>query len=86
MKAVLEGKPKTAAEYYEVADFFASHPNPALVRQAVDGAAAIEPSDPRLPYYRGVALILECGTSVRPDISSTSTSDAPRRNAGTTCP
>ncbi|MGH9733920.1 MAG: tetratricopeptide repeat protein [Candidatus Acidiferrales bacterium] len=59
LTAVLQGKPKTVAEYYEVANFFASHPNPALVQQAVDGAAAIEPSDPRLLYYRAVALILE---------------------------
>lgn len=59
LKAVLQSKPKTVAEYYEVADFFASHPNPQLVQQSVDGAAAIAPSDLRLLYYRGVVLILE---------------------------
>lgn len=59
LKAVLQAKPKTVTEYYEVADFFASHPNPELLQQAVEGAAAIAPSDPRLLYYRGVALALE---------------------------
>lgn len=58
LKAVLQAQPKTVAEYYEIADFFASHPNPELLQQAVDGAAAIAPSDPRLLYYRGVALTL----------------------------
>ncbi|HTU32620.1 MAG TPA: tetratricopeptide repeat protein [Candidatus Acidoferrum sp.] len=59
LKAVLQSKPKTVAEYYEVADFFASHPDPALLQQAVDGAATIAPSDPRLLYYHGVTLALE---------------------------
>lgn len=59
LKAVLQSKPKSVAEYYEVADFFASHPNSELLQQAVDGAATIAPSDPRLLYYRGVALILD---------------------------
>lgn len=59
LRKVLAAKPNRVDEYYEVADFFASHVNPALVQQAVDGAASIAPSDPRLAYYRGVILVIE---------------------------
>lgn len=58
LKAALQDKPKTVQEYFELADFFASHPDPALEQQAIDGAAAIAPSDPRLLYYRGVVLAI----------------------------
>lgn len=58
LKALLQQKLKTVEEYYELADFFASHPDPTLEQQAIDGAAAIAPSDPRLLYYRGVVLVL----------------------------
>lgn len=58
LKSLLQQKLKTAEEYYELADFFASHPDPTLEQQAIDGAAAIAPSDPRLLYYRGVVLVL----------------------------
>jgi tetratricopeptide (TPR) repeat protein len=59
MKAVLQDKPKTVEEYFELADFFASHPDAALEQRAIDGAVAIAPSDPRLLYYRGVVLALQ---------------------------
>jgi uncharacterized protein HemY len=59
LKAVLQEKPKTVGEYYEVADFFASHADPTSLEQAIDGAASIAPSDPRLAYYRGVVLAIE---------------------------
>ncbi len=58
LKTVLQQKPKRVEEYYEAADFFATRQNAALVAQAVEGAAAIAPSDPRLLYYRGVSLVL----------------------------
>lgn len=59
LKALLQEKLKTVGEYYEIADFFASHPDPTLEQEAIDGAASIAPSDPRLPYYRGVVLVLQ---------------------------
>lgn len=58
LKSLLQEKLKTVDEYYELADFFASHPDPTLEQQAIDGAAAIAPSDPRLLYYKGVVLAL----------------------------
>jgi tetratricopeptide (TPR) repeat protein len=59
LREVLAAKPNRVDEYYEVADFFASHVNAAMVQQAVDGVTAIAPSDPRLPYYRGVILVIQ---------------------------
>ncbi|HEV2388875.1 MAG TPA: tetratricopeptide repeat protein [Candidatus Acidoferrales bacterium] len=59
LRRVLEAKPVRVDEYYEVADYFASRGNAAMVQQAVDGASAVTPSDPRLAYYRGVILAIE---------------------------
>jgi tetratricopeptide (TPR) repeat protein len=56
---VLAGDPTQPAEYYEIADFYAGHQNPAQVQRAIDGAMRIAPNDPRLSYYKGVVLVLE---------------------------
>jgi tetratricopeptide (TPR) repeat protein len=44
--------------YMEVADFYRDRGDAAHMRVAVDAAAKLAPGDPRLDYYRGVALVL----------------------------
>lgn len=57
-RALVE-EPTGVAEYYEVADHYASRNNAAEMIPAVEGAARIDPNDPRLGYYRGVILAIE---------------------------
>src|SRR5260370_9435715 len=45
--------------YFEIALFFQHHAPPADLELAIQGAAAIDPADPRLDYFRGVAKFLE---------------------------
>lgn len=55
---VLAAKPKTLEPYFEAADFFARENKPAGMEEAIQAAAEENASDPRLSYYRGVALVL----------------------------
>jgi tetratricopeptide (TPR) repeat protein len=52
-------KPARIQPYFEIASFFQHRGRPADLKQAVEGAASIDPADPRLDYFRGVALFLE---------------------------
>jgi tetratricopeptide (TPR) repeat protein len=45
--------------YLEVADYYADRGDSEHLQQAVEAAAKAAPSDHRLSYYRGVALVLE---------------------------
>jgi tetratricopeptide (TPR) repeat protein len=52
-------RPERVGPYFEVADFFESSGNARQIESAIKAASQIEPTDPRLSYYRGVAEIME---------------------------
>jgi tetratricopeptide (TPR) repeat protein len=58
-RQLLQQKPRHIQPYFEIARFFQHHGRPADVELAIQGAAPIDPADPRLDYFRGVALFLE---------------------------
>jgi tetratricopeptide (TPR) repeat protein len=58
-RKVLEQRPQRIQPYFEIARFFQHHGRPADLELAIQGAAAIDPADPRLDYFRGVAKFLE---------------------------
>jgi tetratricopeptide (TPR) repeat protein len=58
IRQVLSAKPNTADPYFESADFFAARNQATDVQTAVQSAARVTPSDPRLAFYRGVAGVL----------------------------
>ena len=57
-KQVLAAKPKKLDPYFEVADFYVTLDRPADVETAVQAAAAVDPNDPRIGFYRGVEGVL----------------------------
>jgi tetratricopeptide (TPR) repeat protein len=57
-KQVLAAKPKKVEPYFEAANFYVRQNNPAELNAAIDGAAAVNPNDPRLAFYRGVYGVL----------------------------
>jgi tetratricopeptide (TPR) repeat protein len=57
-KQVLAAKPKTLEPYFEVADFYVAQDRPVDVEIAIQAAAAVNPNDPRIGYYRGVEGVL----------------------------
>jgi tetratricopeptide (TPR) repeat protein len=56
---ILKSAPGIIDAYLEVADYYRDRAEAEQMRQAVGAAARIAPSDRRLSYYRGVALVLE---------------------------
>ncbi len=58
LRQVLAAKPKSPDPYFEVADFYRELNKPADMGTAIDAAAQVSPSDPRLAYFRGVAAVL----------------------------
>jgi tetratricopeptide (TPR) repeat protein len=58
LKLVLAAHPKSADPYFEVADLYRQLNKPADMAAALDEAARVSASDPRLSYYRGVAGVL----------------------------
>lgn len=58
-RRALKLKPQSAGPYFQVADFCEFAKNPELLEAAVHAASLIEPTDPRLAYYRGVVRVLE---------------------------
>jgi tetratricopeptide (TPR) repeat protein len=58
-RQLLRQKPQQIQPYFEVARFFQGRDRPADIELAIQGAASIDASDPRLDYFRGVALFLE---------------------------
>lgn len=56
---VLESASNRIDNYFEVADYYRDRGDSEKMSQAVEAAAKITPSDRRLNYYRGVALVLE---------------------------
>jgi tetratricopeptide (TPR) repeat protein len=57
-KQVLAVRPAQIDAYTEVADFYVHEGRAADLRATVDAAARVKASDPRLAYYRGVAVVL----------------------------
>jgi tetratricopeptide (TPR) repeat protein len=58
-RQLLQQKPQRIEPYFEIARFFQGHGRPADLELAIQGAAAIDASDQRLDYFRGVGLFLE---------------------------
>jgi tetratricopeptide (TPR) repeat protein len=58
-RQLLRQKPRQIQPYFEIARYFQRHGRPADLELAIQGAASIDASDPRLDYFRGVALFLE---------------------------
>jgi tetratricopeptide (TPR) repeat protein len=58
VRQVLTVKTKTAEPYFEVAEFFEDESKPSEMGLAIDAAAQVSPTDPRLTYYRAVADVL----------------------------
>jgi tetratricopeptide (TPR) repeat protein len=55
---VLDLRPDRIDPYLEVADFYKTRGDVSKFASAVEQAARAEAGDPRLPYYKGVALVL----------------------------
>ncbi len=58
-RQILQEKPQRIEPYFEIARFFQHHSRAADLEATIQGAAAIDASDLRLDYFRGVALFLE---------------------------
>jgi tetratricopeptide (TPR) repeat protein len=58
LKQVLAAHPKSIDSYLEVADFYRQLNKPADMNTALDAAAHVSSSDPRVAYFRGVAGVL----------------------------
>ncbi len=57
-RRVVAAKPQRVDPYFDVADFYLSRNDPVRMEEAAEAAARLQPSDPRLSFYRGVARIL----------------------------
>jgi tetratricopeptide (TPR) repeat protein len=57
-RQVLDARPNGIEPYLEIADYYESHNDAARFASTVEQAARVAPSDIRLTYYRGVALVL----------------------------
>jgi tetratricopeptide (TPR) repeat protein len=57
-REVLAAKPGKIDPYLEVVAFFQQQNKPADMQTAIEAAALVAPSDPRLGYWRGAALTL----------------------------
>ncbi len=70
-KTVLAAKPRDAGPYFDIAEFYEAHEDPAGMRNTLAAIPQIAPGDPRVDFYRGVADILagdrlpEAETSLR---------------------
>ncbi len=62
-RQVLNSKASHIEVYFEVADFFAAQNKPADMQTAIQAAAAVNPNDARLGYYRGVVGVLSGGAA-----------------------
>ncbi len=57
-RKVLDMKPGRIGVYFEIAEYYRDHGDAARMSEAVEAGAPVAPSDRRLDYYRGIALIL----------------------------
>jgi tetratricopeptide (TPR) repeat protein len=57
-RKVLDLKPDRIGVYFEIAEYYRDRGNAAQMSEAVEAGAPLGPSDRRLDYYRGIALVL----------------------------
>jgi tetratricopeptide (TPR) repeat protein len=57
-RKVLNLKPDRIGVYFEIADYYFDRGDAGQMSEAVEAGALLAPSDHRLDYYRGIALIL----------------------------
>jgi len=57
-KKILESKPASGGIYFEIAEYYLERGDAQAMQEAVQGAAIASPKDPRLDFYRGIALVL----------------------------
>ena len=57
-RKVLEMMPDRIGVYFEIAEYYRDHGDAPRMSEAVETGAPLAPSDHRLDYYRGIALIL----------------------------
>ncbi len=57
-RLVIRSKPQSVDPYFEAADFYVGRRDIRGLRQAVEAAAALNTTDRRIDYYRGVADVL----------------------------
>jgi tetratricopeptide (TPR) repeat protein len=57
-RKVLDLKPDRIGVYFEIAEYYRDRGDAGQMSEAVDAGALLAPSDHRLDYYRGIALIL----------------------------
>jgi tetratricopeptide (TPR) repeat protein len=57
-RQALAAKPNRVEPYFEATTFFEKQNKPADMKAAIDAAAAVNPNDPRLAFYRGVYGVL----------------------------
>lgn len=60
-KQVLDAKPRDMDAYFEAADFYVGQKKTSDLQNTIQAAAAVNPSDPRLAFFRGVAGVLSGG-------------------------
>jgi tetratricopeptide (TPR) repeat protein len=58
-RTVLELEPARIEPYFEIAEFYEKRGKAGELEGAVKAASLVQPLDPRLDYYRGVARVLE---------------------------
>jgi tetratricopeptide (TPR) repeat protein len=56
---ILSSQPNRVDAYFEIADYSLARDDSDHLEQAVQAAAKLVPSDRRLNYYRGAAMVLE---------------------------
>ena len=54
----LDMKPERIGVYFEIAEYYRDRGDAARMSEAIEGGAPLAPSDHRLDYYRGIALVL----------------------------
>jgi superkiller protein 3 len=57
-QTILDMMPSRVGVYFEIAEYYRDRGDAPNMSEAVEKAAALAPSDHRLEYYRGIALIL----------------------------
>lgn len=57
-RKLLDLKPDRIGVYFEIAEYYRDHGDAAWMSESVEAGAPLAPSDHRLDYYRGIALIL----------------------------
>ena len=57
-RKVLDMKPARIGVYFEIAEYYQDRGDAPRMTEAIEAGAPLAPSDHRLDYYRGIALVL----------------------------